>query len=309
MFNLKAKPVRNTIDKKLVLGFVMFILMVGAISPSYSLQSNIPLNQNLADNIPSIPLISNQKDDHYVPNQVIIGFKQGVSQEDIDEFYNEHSSNYGLSEKKSLNSENNKIPVTKLVRTTVPVNSNLIEKLQDDTRVDFVEPDYLLSINTNDSYYNLLWGLENVGQDIRGSTGTSDADIDGPEAWTNLGTTKKVIVGIIDTGVDYDHEDLAAHMWTNVEEANGISGVDDDGNGYVDDVHGWNAYRNNGNPDDDNGHGSHTAGTIGAVGSNNKGIVGISQDVEIIACKFLSRSGSGSTSDAIECFNYFNMLK
>ncbi len=300
--------VKKTSKTNVLAGFMIIFLIGGAISPSYSLPSKAI---DVVDNLNNVPNFSssNSKSPSFVPNQIIIGFKQGLSQESIEDFYSDFSPNYGLSEKKNLNSDNSKIPITKLVSTTVPVNSNLIEKLQSDNRVDFVEPDYLLSINTNDSYYNLLWGLENVGQDIRGNTGKSDADIDAPEAWSKLGTTNKVIIGIIDTGVDYDHEDLAAHMWTNVQEATGVSGFDDDGNGYVDDVHGWNAYRNNGNPDDDNGHGSHTAGTIGAVGSNNKGIIGISQDVEIIACKFLSRSGSGSTSDAIECFNYFNKLR
>lgn len=304
----RCSIVRKSSKINVLAGFMTVFLLMGTITPSYSFPANaldVAGDLNNASNFS----ISHQKSPSFVPNQIIIGFKQGLNQESIDDFYADYSSKYGLSEKKNLNSENSKIPITKLVRTSIPVNYNLIEKLQNDKRVDFAEPDYLVSINTNDSYYNLLWGLENTGQDIRGSTGTSDADIDAPLAWAKLGTTNKVIVGIIDTGVDYDHEDLAAHMWTNDAEATGIAGIDDDQNGYVDDIHGWNAYRNNGNPDDDNGHGSHTAGTIGAVGNNQKGIIGVSQDVEIVACKFLSRSGSGSTSDAIECFNYFTKLK
>jgi len=300
MFNLKLKLVNKGFEMKLVVGFMMSILMIGTISSSYSMPLNIPVNnENL-----SRGLSSNQ----FVPNQVIIGFNFDASQATIDDFYNNYHSQFGLEEKSNLGTSMKNGPITKLVKTSIPVTPNLIEKLQNDPRVEFVEPDYIVSINTADTYYNLLWGLENNGQDIRGSTGTSDSDIDAPEAWANLGNSETVIVGIVDTGVDYNHEDLAGHMWTNPGEIPG-NGQDDDNNGYVDDIHGWNAYRNNGDPLDDNGHGSHTAGTIGAVGNNQKGIVGISQDVQIIACKFLSRNGMGSTSDAIECFDYFNTLR
>ncbi|TBR26422.1 MAG: peptidase S8, partial [Candidatus Nitrosotenuis sp.] len=187
----------------------------------------------------------------------------------------------------------------------------IIEKLKNDPRVAFVEPDYIITIdtiNTNDPYRNLLWGLDNTGQSVNGVVGTTDADIDAPEAWGVSSGSSNTIIGIIDTGVDYNHEDLTANIWTNPGEiAN--NGIDDDGNGYVDDIHGWNAITNTGNPLDDNGHGTHVAGTIGAVANNGKGIVGINQHVTIIACKFLDKNGSGATSDAVKCFDYFSKLK
>ena len=93
---------------------------------------------------------------------------------------------------------------------------------------------------SNDTYADLLWGLHNTGQEIRGVIGTSDADIDAPEAWASI-PSPRTIVAVIDSGTQLDHEDLAANIWVNLAESNGSGGVDDDGNGFADDVHGWDS--------------------------------------------------------------------
>jgi subtilisin family serine protease len=166
--------------------------------------------------------------------------------------------------------------------------------------VDSVEPDYLVyAIKTpNDPKMIDLWGLHNSGQ----TGGNDDKDIDAFEAWDLQTGSKDVLVGVIDTGVDRSHIDLAANMWTNAEEIPG-NGKDDDGNGFVDDVHGWDFYDNDNNPTDGGSHGTHCAGTIGAVGNNGKGVVGVSWNVSMVGIRFLGPMG-GYTSDAVKSINY-----
>ena len=149
------------------------------------------------------------------------------------------------------------------------------------------------------------WGLNNIGQ----TGGSSDVDINALEAWERgyVGDDN-LVLGIIDTGVNYNHPDLKPNMWVNPLEIP-ENGIDDDGNGYVDDIHGANIVSNNGDPMDDHGHGSHCAGIIAARGNNNYGGSGVMHNAKIIACKFLSANGSGSASDAIACLNYFRDLK
>ncbi|MFQ5645500.1 MAG: S8 family peptidase [bacterium] len=122
-------------------------------------------------------------------------------------------------------------------------------------------------------------------------------------AWDQTTGDPAVVIAVVDTGVDYTHNDLSANMWTNPGEIAGNS-LDDDGNGYVDDVYGINAITGSGNPMDDHGHGTHVAGIIGAVGNNALGVAGVNWQSSIMALKFLPASGSGSTSDAITCLDY-----
>ncbi|MBI5115581.1 S8 family serine peptidase [Candidatus Poribacteria bacterium] len=154
----------------------------------------------------------------------------------------------------------------------------------------------------NDPSFGFLWGMNNTGQ----TGGTPDADIDAPEAWELTTGDPGVVIAVVDTGVDYNHPDLVANMWINPGEVAG-NGIDDDLNGYIDDVHGINAIdgvTSPGDPLDDNGHGTHVAGTIGAVGNNSAGVTGINWNVKIMALKFLTSEGFGAVSDEVECLNY-----
>ncbi|WP_199756784.1 S8 family serine peptidase [Tautonia sociabilis] len=180
--------------------------------------------------------------------------------------------------------------------TTVP---QAIASLRTDPRVLEASPDYVLSLQAspNDPGFTsgALWGLRN--------SSLPEADIDAESAWNVTTGSADSIVAVIDTGIDVTHPDLAANIWTNPGEIAG-NGIDDDGNGYVDDSHGWNFVANSPNVADDHGHGTHVAGTIGAVGNNGIGVVGVNWTVKLMALKFLNASGSGSTSDAIRALDY-----
>ena len=127
--------------------------------------------------------------------------------------------------------------------------------------------------------------------------------------WTNFTTGDgSVIVANIDTGVDYTHPDLAANMWRNPVEIPG-NGIDDDGNGYVDDVYGIDTANHDSDPMDDQGHGTHTAGTIAAVGNNGVGVVGVNWNAKSWRASSSNADGSGTDAGAIECFNYIVALQ
>ena len=173
--------------------------------------------------------------------------------------------------------------------------------------VKLVEPNYIYrtSRTPNDEKYEKLWGMNNVGQkDPSGKVGTAGVDIEAEKAWDIETGSKKTVVAVIDTGVDFTIPDLKDNAWTNLAELNGLAGVDDDSNGYVDDVHGYDFANDKGDVVDDNGHGSHCAGTIGAKGDDGQGVAGVSWDVSIMTVKFIDKDGSGSLSAAIKAIDY-----
>jgi subtilisin family serine protease len=172
--------------------------------------------------------------------------------------------------------------------------------------VAYVEPDFVIASSRvpNDPSFTQLWGLNNTGQ----SGGVVDSDIDAPEAWDVTTGSRSVVVAVIDTGIDYTHPDLAANAWRNPGEVAGDR-IDNDGNGFVDDVYGWDFANNDANPMDDEGHGTHVAGTIGAVGDNGSGVIGVNWQVSIMGLKFLGADGSGTTSAAIAAVNYATRMR
>ena len=265
------------------------------------------------------PALAEDEPEH-VADQLIISFVPGVTDDQIEDFYDY----YRLNEDDDLDAESDDDDEEeKLVGTprgaSKRSSQRLIDRLRQDPRTEYVEFNYVieLALSPDDPQLGSLWGLNNTGQ----TGGTIDADIDAPEAWNittgSANVSPNVIVGVIDTGVNYSHQDLAANMWNNPGETgtdgNGnnkaINGIDDDGNGYIDDVHGINAITNTGNPMDDHSHGSHVAGTIGARGNDGVGVAGVNWTASIAACKFLSAAGSGTTANAVKCFKYFNYLK
>jgi subtilisin family serine protease len=195
-----------------------------------------------------------------------------------------------------------------------------IARYEKSGQVAYAEPDYevhAVSVGTNencqalstpsDPYFQdgMLWGLHNYGQ----NGGTCGADIDAPEAWQMRTDAGNVVVAVIDTGIRYTHEDLAANMWTNPGEIPG-NGIDDDSNGIVDDVYGARFINGvvTGDPWDDHFHGTHVSGTIMGRGDNGKGVVGVAWSGKVMAIKFLNASGQGYNSDAVLAIDYARQM-
>ena len=186
-------------------------------------------------------------------------------------------------------------------------NDSAIKALNENPMVEIAEPNYIYKINKapTDPLYVQTWGLSNVGQaDPKNQVGVAGVDINAERAWEIQTGTREKIVAIIDTGIDWSHPDLAENMWVNEAEQNGKAGVDDDNNGVVDDIYGYNAITGTGNAKDDQGHGSHCAGTIGARANNGIGVAGVNWNVRMMAVKFLDAGGSGSLADAIKAIDY-----
>jgi subtilisin family serine protease len=158
-----------------------------------------------------------------------------------------------------------------------------------------VEEDVPVTISAipNDPRYNEQYGLALIGA---------------PQAWGSSAGSREVIIGVVDTGIDYLHPDLVDNVWINGGEISG-NGIDDDGNGFVDDVYGWNFDAGTNNNMDDNGHGTHVSGTIGASGNNGIGVTGVAWNVQVLGCKGLDKNGSGFFSSIAACIDYITALK
>lgn len=171
--------------------------------------------------------------------------------------------------------------------------------------VAYVEPNYIYKATAmpNDPDYGLYWGLQNTGQTVNGASGFAGKDMAASKAWDINTDCTAITVAVIDTGVDYNHPDLAANIWSNTAEIPG-NGVDDDANGFIDDVRGWDFVQGDNDPMDFAHHGTHVAGTIGASGNNGTGGTGVCWNATIMPLRVLGSTGSGFSSDILAAINY-----
>jgi len=243
----------------------------------------------------------------HVPNQVLVQFRFGT-REDAKEFIREriqaHIEEVVVAQERRFDSKGD------LELWNLPPGLAIAQAVRDlerDGSVEFVEPNWIYQhqFTSNDPYYTngSLWGMYG---DV-----TSPTNIYGSqagEAWVKKTDCPGVYVGIIDEGVMWSHEDLAGNVWTNPYDP--IDGVDNDGNGYIDDVHGWDFAGNDNSIYDGSGddHGTHVSGTVAARGGNGAGVAGVCWQVQLISAKFLGRNG-GTTANAVKAVNYITDLK
>jgi subtilisin family serine protease len=223
----------------------------------------------------------------YVPGELLVKYKPSVGAV-ATEYFRSRLGVYTLKNFRRIGVQHVKLPKGMTVEEAMEIYRN-------DSDVEYVEPNYLRYATAipNDTFFSNLWGLNNAG----------DTDIDAPEAWDITEGNSNVVVAVLDSGVDYNHPDLFNNMWTNSGEIAG-NGLDDDGNGKIDDVRGWDFVDDDNDPIDSDDHGTHVAGTIAAVGNNGTGITGVSWSAQIMPLRFLDAFGSGSVADAIEAIDY-----
>jgi len=184
-----------------------------------------------------------------------------------------------------------------------------VRDLERDPGVLYAEPNSprVAFATPNDRFFGLQWGLQNTGQIVANGGGTPGADIHAPAAWDVTTGSRDVVVGVIDSGADTAHPDLAANLWRNPGESGAgqaTNGIDDDRNGFVDDVNGWDFAEHDAQPLDADGHGTHVAGTVGAQGGNAIGVTGVAQSSSLMVLRSLGADGSGSVADVVTAYAY-----
>ena len=242
-----------------------------------------------------------RKQMEYAPGELLVKFRSGVTSRLARATHRFYGSR-AIKRFRHINVDHIKIPKDWSVEEAIS-----LYRLDPD--VEYAEPNYIrrISLTPNDTDFAELWGLHNTGQVVNGTSGTNDADIDAPEAWDTETGISSIVIAVIDTGTDWNHEDLSNNIWSNSDET--LNGSDDDNNGYVDDIRGWDFVPTNGDndPSDDNDpyyHGTHVSGTIAAEGNNNTGITGVCWSASIMPLKVLDESGLGYVSDIVKAISY-----
>ena len=254
-------------------------------------------------------------DAEVIPGEMIVKLNPGMENGLMGDFASEYGAK--MVEKFDMPQSMFKSFDGDLIRIKLPAGisyQEAVAAMKDDARVAYAEPNLVYTLedvqqgqdqqgqqpprdpSSPNDLDEKLWGLNNTGQ----TGGTAGAHVSAKDAWkiqTGNGSDNGPLIAVIDTGIDYNHPDLKANIWTNPGEIAG-DGIDNDNNGVIDDVHGYNAFADNGDPMDGHSHGTHCSGTIAGVGNNGQGVTGVMQDANLMAVKIFSDSGRTSV-DAI----------
>ncbi len=261
----------------------------------------------------------------YVPGELIVKMNGGMEAGLMSDFAGEYGAK--VIEKFNLPEQVFKSVGGDMLRLKLPAGINVFEAvaaMKEDGRVAYAEPNEIITLDevqngsqppagqqpgepgVPNDLDPKLWGLNNTGQ----TGGTAGADVSALEAWkvtTGDGSANGPLIAVIDTGIDYNHPDLKANMWTNPGEIPG-DGIDNDGNGVIDDIHGYYPAQDSGNPMDGHSHGTHCAGTIAGVGNNGEGVTGVMQNARLMGIKIFSDGGSTTTADIVKGINYATQM-
>lgn len=286
---------------------VLVFLAIGFMGIRHSLATQTAVNASMAP--------------AFVPNEVLVKFKAAAPDDAIATSINAISglvkTHRGLiitgAEWAGIKSLANSsfIGDPRLFRIIVPPGlgaANAIAEMSANPYVEYAEGNaiYYVDVTPSDTYFSSQWALNNTGQ----TGGTTDADIDAPEAWNIATGSDDVTIAIIDTGITFNHPDLQNNIWTNAGEIGGgkeTDGIDNDGNGEIDDWRGWDYVNSDNNPTDDYDpyyHGTHVAGIAGAEGNNSLGVSGVCWNVKLMAVKGLDENGYGDVADLINAIDY-----
>ena len=245
----------------------------------------------------------------YMPGELIVKFRDAASAATIAAA---HSAAGGRTIK-TFSDGHSRLHHLKLNPGVVVEDA--VTKYQQSPAVEYAEPNYLYQVTMipDDTQFTSLWGLHNTGQTVNGTVGTAGADIEASQAWDLTTGSPNVIIGVVDSGIAYDHPDLAPNIWINTGEIPN-DGIDNDGNGFIDDVNGYDFFSDDPDPMDapspffppsgNPGHGTHVAGTIAAVGNNGLGITGVMQTAKLMVLKAGDVTGNLTSAAILQAEDY-----